>query len=236
MIFSILKRNEFYIEKGCHSENVIIIVLEGSFSLHIDDKSYLADKNSVIYFEKDIYFERHVISPVKLVYIQFIDKPNLKTGMLQFKDTFRRNSTIHFLEQAINTKNENLCRYFTDDLYIQIYAEQQLSKTLYSKEVAAFIEYVKDNYKNKISIKQFSDYIFMSHTGFLLKFKKETGITPIEYINTYRLTLASDLLLNSNTEIGRIADLCGYENLYYFSNAFKKHFNVSPTQYRKNNV
>ena len=236
MIFSILFRDDFIITNGCHTENVILIVLEGSFDFSLGGTSYHAEKNSVIYFEKNAVFHRRVISPLKLIYVQFVSMPEQQSGPLEFKDACRKNGTIQLLYKAINDNNEFMCRHFLNDLYMQFCAEQQLSEKGYSRDVLEFMDYVKKNYSKKISINKFSDGIFMSHTGFLLKFKRETGVTPVEYINSYRLKTASQLLFDSKLSISRIAELCGYENLYYFSNAFKKKYSLSPTQYRKNNV
>ncbi|MBS6832622.1 MAG: helix-turn-helix transcriptional regulator [Clostridiales bacterium] len=41
------------------------------------------------------------------------------------------------------------------------------------------------------------------------------------------------LLANSTLTIGGIAERCGFENIYYFSNSFKKYTNISHIQYRK---
>ncbi len=236
MLFTILKREDFIIKDGSHSENVILIVLEGSFVFSIGKREYYADKDCVIYFKKNLNFKRRVISPLTLIYIQFVDFPELKSGIIEFKDIFRKNGTIKLLHQAINANNEELCRHFSEDLYMQQCAELRLPEKIYSPEVSKFIDYVKENYQKKISVNSFTNGIFMSHTGFLLKFKRETGFTPIKYINSYRLKIAANLLWESNFSVGEIANLCGYENLYYFSNSFKKRFRISPTQYRNNNV
>ena len=236
MIFSILNRDDFIIKNGSHTENVILAVLEGSFEFSVGGTHSYAEKNSVIYFEKNVPFSRRVITPLKLIYVQFVSMPEQQSGLMNFKDVCRKNGTINLLYKSIIENNDFMCRHFLNDLYMQFCIEQQLSEKFYSHDVLEFIDYVKKNYSEKISINKFSDSIFMSHTGFLLKFKRETGVTPVEYINSYRLQTASQLLFDSKLSISRISELCGYENLYYFSNTFKKKFGLSPTQYRKNNV
>lgn len=44
-----------------------------------------------------------------------------------------------------------------------------------------------------------------------MKFKRETGITPIEYMNTFRLDTASHLLFDRNLTVSRAAEMCGCE-------------------------
>ena len=112
-----------------------------------------------------------------------------------------------------------------------IYAAVRRAATprkIYSPEVSKFIDYVKENYQGKISRTALQTAFLCRTRDFFLKFKRETGFTPIEYINSYRLKIAANLLWESNFSVGEIANLCGYENLYYFSNSFKKKDSASP--------
>ena len=72
-------------------------------------------------------------------------------------------------------------------------------------------------------------------------FKKETGLTPHEYLTAVRMERAAKLILSgvsnrySAYTVGQIAEACGYSEPLYFSRVFKKYFGVSPTEYVKNN-
>ena len=56
---------------------------------------------------------------------------------------------------------------------------------------------------------------------------------PLEYIARRRIAQAKSLLLNTDTEIGEIGRLVGYEDRNYFSIVFKKLEGVSPRDYRR---
>lgn len=70
-------------------------------------------------------------------------------------------------------------------------------------------------------------------------FKKDTGLTPHDYLKNVRLERAAQILRSGQTNrysfytVAQIADLCGYSDSMYFSKAFKKHFGVAPTDYGK---
>ena len=64
-------------------------------------------------------------------------------------------------------------------------------------------------------------------------FKNTMGTSFIEYLNEYRLTMASRLLISSESSILAIAEEVGYENLSYFNRTFKKRFGMTPRDYRK---
>ena len=74
----------------------------------------------------------------------------------------------------------------------------------------------------------------MSKQGLILAFKRSVGKTPIEYLNYVRLQNGKELLKNTDNSVGEIAELCGFSNVYYFSNIFKNHIGISPNMFRKN--
>ena len=75
------------------------------------------------------------------------------------------------------------------------------------------------------------------HYDYLRKlFKKELGVTPLEYLIGLRMKKAEIMLTSQWTRdysVAEIAELCGYENALYFSRVFRKHFGCSPSQYAK---
>ena len=75
------------------------------------------------------------------------------------------------------------------------------------------------------------------HYDYLRKlFKKEIGVSPLEYMTNLRMKSAETLLTAMWTNeytISEIAQMCGYENSLYFSRVFKKHFGCAPSNYVK---
>lgn len=73
------------------------------------------------------------------------------------------------------------------------------------------------------------------HYDYLRKlFKKELGMSPLEYMTSLRMKNAERLLstvLTSGYAIAEIARMCGYDNALYFSRVFRKYYGCSPTQY-----
>lgn len=70
-------------------------------------------------------------------------------------------------------------------------------------------------------------------TNFFKKVKKVTGKTPNEYIRTFRMTKAAELMKDDTLTIAEIAYKVGIDDPYYFSKTFKSYFGISPSQYRK---
>lgn len=67
-------------------------------------------------------------------------------------------------------------------------------------------------------------------------FKKEMGVTPLEYMTNLRMKKAETMLTAMWTKdysVSEIAQLCGFEDALYFSRVFKKHFGCSPSIFAK---
>lgn len=76
------------------------------------------------------------------------------------------------------------------------------------------------------------------HYDYLRKlFKKEMGLTPLEYMTQMRMKKAELMLTamwSSDYSVTEIGELCGFEDSLYFSRVFKKHFGCSPSVFAKN--
>ena len=95
------------------------------------------------------------------------------------------------------------------------------------------LKYVENNYMDKITIEDIANEVNLSQSHFMKYFKNTMGSSFIDYLNEYRLTIASRLLISSESSILDIAAEVGFDNLSYFNRIFKKRFNQTPSAYRK---
>ncbi len=98
------------------------------------------------------------------------------------------------------------------------------------------IKYIECNYMQKITIAEIADAIGLSQSHFMKYFKNTMGTSFIDYLNEYRLTMASRLLHSSDSSILDIASEVGFDNLSYFNRLFKKRFGTTPSKYRKSEM
>lgn len=63
--------------------------------------------------------------------------------------------------------------------------------------------------------------------------KRLTGMTPVQYINDFRLHKAKDLLINEDLTIFTVSHLLGFRSLSYFGKAYKEKFGIAPSQTKK---
>ena len=73
----------------------------------------------------------------------------------------------------------------------------------------------------------------MSRSPFATKFSSLVGEPPLAYLTKWRMNLAAGYLQDNQLQIREIAQRVGYESQASFSNAFKRHFAVSPREFRE---
>ncbi len=106
-------------------------------------------------------------------------------------------------------------------------------KTFHSLDtLKAAIKYVEIHYQEQIRIREIAAFCDYSESHFMKYFKNATGMSFIEYLNSYRLSMASRMLLASDAPVTDIAQESGFQNLSYFNRMFKKKFGITPSIYR----
>ncbi|MEN2489019.1 AraC family transcriptional regulator [Flavobacterium sp. B11] len=93
-------------------------------------------------------------------------------------------------------------------------------------------EYIKQNLKENMSLKVLSEKACMSTTSFYRFFKRELGMSPIEYILNEKIKCAKNLLKNPTLQINEVCYLAGFEDANYFIRLFKKYEGITPKQYQ----
>ena len=96
-------------------------------------------------------------------------------------------------------------------------------------------KYIMNNYNHEITVEGLCDYFYCSRATLINKFKNEYGTTVHQYLLDYRLKQAIELLKYNDYTINEISDKVGFSDANYFSKAFHKKFNISPSKYRSTN-
>lgn len=84
-----------------------------------------------------------------------------------------------------------------------------------------------------LTVEQLAKALFLGKSTFQRKIKKVTGLSAKEYIRTFRLEYAYQLLEQKAGSAGDIAIKTGFRSAAYFSYAFKQHYGKSPSEIRK---
>lgn len=98
------------------------------------------------------------------------------------------------------------------------------------------IEYMKQHYMEPLTVQQMADYCCLSASHFHKLFLETVHTTPNNYLCQIRLAAAKTLLQTTSLPISEIAFKCGFNSQAYFSDCFKRHFAISPKEFRNSFV
>ena len=95
------------------------------------------------------------------------------------------------------------------------------------------VAYINDHYTEDISSASLSERFGYDESYFCRKFKKQTGLTVMKYIQILRIEKARKLLTETELSIQAISRQCGFADTAYFTNRFKSICHMTPTQLRE---
>ena len=111
-----------------------------------------------------------------------------------------------------------------------INAEEGAEAPLLINEIIA---YVTDNYLERITIDELA-FLFKTNRATLCRdFKKSTGKTLVEFVNSKKFEAAKYKILNSSDTFTKIAEELNFESIHYFTRFFKKMSGMTPKDFRK---
>lgn len=94
------------------------------------------------------------------------------------------------------------------------------------------LEFIEHNFQNDISVEDIADVCGLNRSYSGKIFKDAVGKSPQEFLLSYRMIKATELLKLTKLSIGDISNAVGYENQLHFSRAFKNIYGVSPRKWR----
>lgn len=109
-------------------------------------------------------------------------------------------------------------------------------KTAYHKsndQIKQMMMYVQEHFAEKISISQLAEVSFLSERGCYRVFQECLHMTPADYIKSYRLQIACQMLLKTDLNLTEISQACGLGSGSYFGKTFKENIGCTPMEYRQ---
>ncbi len=246
----ILSRNEFLYVDGYELTHAFFYLKKGNFSIEINDKNESIHEGECLILPDYIHFRRNVIDPIEFVYIEFVSDQScpfsfdLPCGKIKIQDKQRFMSSIETLERLIvceDTLSAGYREHLLADILFQIYFENLKdnkhndSHISHDKLVNTATDYIEKNLAKKLTIDDICHTLGTNASTLNFKFRREFNMSIGQFITSERMKRARRLLAGTSYNISAIASRCGYENTYYFSNAFKKMHGIPPSQYMKFN-
>ncbi len=110
---------------------------------------------------------------------------------------------------------------------------QEQNRDNYSEKLKSMLLYIHEQFAEKVTISDIAAAAFISERTCHRIFVEHLSITPIEYLKSYRLQRACNLLVNSRRSVTDISHICGLGSSSYFGKVFREYFACTPNDYRK---
>lgn len=199
----------------------------------------LKAKAIVVYFNKDIFgpafYEQKETQKIINLFNQaekglvVIGKTNEKIAKKLEKLTTKQNFEIIVgLFEILSILSEsNEIEFINTDAYSPV------NNQLKNDRISDVFDYVKENYKDEISLQEIAKIAHLTPTSFCRMFKIKTKKSFVEYLNEVRISNACKLLIETELGISEIAYQSGYKTASNFNQLFKKLTGTTPKEYRK---
>ncbi len=118
----------------------------------------------------------------------------------------------------------------------ELLAGSSFSDSLSSKEserINIIYTYLKENHLDKITLSDIAHEVSMSNDTFCRFFKKTFNTSFFSFLNEYKVSIASKMLIDTDLSVSEVGYKTGYNNLTFFHRQFQKHMGMSPLKYRK---
>ncbi len=130
---------------------------------------------------------------------------------------------------------ESLARVFLVKL-IQKYGlqeeEYEFSRSFTADHYRRVLDYVAKNYSKSVRVEELASQAALSTSHFAQLFKQTIGLSPMQFVMTYRVEQAKKKLAEHGTPLIDIAIGCGFSDQAHFSRIFKQLTDESPSKYR----
>lgn len=158
----------------------------------------------------------------------------IKTNSKEFHALFKN---IHTEYTKREKGFQNIIRAYLIELITKIFREIDKQQPLFTQShqnlVEKAIAYMRENYKSHISLDDIVSGMFLSKNYFRQIFKKTTGTSISSYIQDLRINEACRLLETTLDSSADIATKCGFNDIKFFYQTFKKTVGMTPAEYRR---
>lgn len=216
----------------------LAVFLGGERIFYFDDKKFKVTKNTIVYFPKGSNYTIKEKFPSDCYAINFQMPDDVIFEPFAFK-VKNLNSFLESFKSSVKIWTKKRTGYASkvkSELYNIIYNMQSEYSIPYSNStvIQPAIDYIHSNYyKENISVDYLANLCNISTVHLGNTFVKVFAMPTVRYINNLRMSRAKELLASGMYTVSEVCFLSGYNDESYFSREFKKHFNITPSEYAK---
>ena len=234
-----------------HNHMELFYIVGGKGQFLIQDQLHPVNANNLVIINPNVTHTEVSLNAQPLEYIVLgIEGIELATsensnGQFNILDHFESveisgclRNILREMEQK-NTGYEDVCQAYMEILIIRLMRNTQLSLPAKppinsgNRQCAAVRRYIDLHFKEALTLEQLADEAHMNKYYLSHAFKREYGVSPINYMISRRIEESKYLLAETDLSMSQIAQLLGFSSLSYFSQVFRRTQAISPMEYRQ---
>lgn len=234
-----------------HNHTELFFIVSGKGQFLIQDQVFPVDVNNLVIINPNVAHTEASLNAQPLEYIVLgIDGIELATeensnGQFCILDHFESvdiSSCLRNILREMELKNTgymDICQAYMEILIIRLMRNTDLAVQVQpqvisgNSQCAAVRRYIDLHFKETLTLEQLSEEAHMNKYYLSHAFKREYGISPINYMISRRIDESKYLLAETDLSMSQIAQLLGFSSLSYFSQVFRKIHGSSPMEFRQ---
>ena len=234
-----------------HNHMELFFIVGGKGQFLIDEQLYPVDVNNLVIINPNIVHTEVSLNAQPLEYIVLgiegiqlagSDTSDRQFNILDHFESVEISSCLRNILREMEQKNtgyEDVCQAYMEILIIRLMRNITLAVPTESQVVsgnrqcASVKRYIDLHFKEALTLEQLAEDAHMNKYYLSHAFKREYGISPINYMITKRIEESKYLLAETDLSMSQISQLLGFSSLSYFSQVFRRTQATTPMEYRQ---
>ncbi len=236
-----------------HAKGELFYIVDGAGQFQINDKLFPVQAHQLVVVNPNVIHTEVSLESHPLEYIvlgieglEFTISDAAEGSFCVY--TFDGNNDVLSCMRKILTEMQNresnfqiLCQAYMDIIVVQLMRNASVSavpihsRLPANRQCATVKRYIDHHYKENLTLDELAEKVSISKYHMAHAFKREYGVSPINYIIDCRIREGKRLLAETDLAPSQIASILGFSSSSYFCKTFSNIEGTSPTEYRKAN-
>ena len=236
-----------------HTHAELFYIVGGKGQFLIEDQIYPVNTNHLVIINPNVTHTEvslnaqpleYIVLGIEGVELSITENSNGQFCILDHFESMDITSCLRNILREMELKQpgyKDVCQAFMEILIIRLMRSTGLSlpsepqNSVGNHQCAAVRRYIDQHFKESLTLDQLAEEAHVNKFYLSHAFKKEYGVSPINYMISRRLEESKYLLAETDLSLSQISQLLGFSSLSYFSQVFHRTQGLTPMEYRQQN-